>query len=96
MCLALLQYIDNTVSFLLSSSLLLLLAGTIFAYGQTSSGKTYTMTGTPMDPGIVPQTLQEVFNYVDQVKWLVRVHACTCVGHKLCVMCIYNCVIVIA
>ena len=54
------------------------------------------MTGTPMDPGIVPQTLQEVFNYVDQVKWLVRVHACTRVGHKLCVMCIYNCVIVIA
>lgn len=57
-----------TINFSLS------LAGTIFAYGQTSSGKTYTMTGTPMEPGIVPQTLQEVFNYIDQVKWLVCVY----------------------
>ena len=32
------------------------------------------MTGTPMEPGIVPQTLQEVFNYIDQVKWLVQVY----------------------
>lgn len=59
---------------MLAINFFLSLAGTIFAYGQTSSGKTYTMTGTPMEPGIVPQTLQEVFNYIDQVKGLVCVY----------------------
>ena len=49
-----------------------------------------------MEPGIVPQTLQEVFNYVDQVKWLVCVRACMCVVHILCVMCIQLCVVAIA
>ena len=28
--------------------------GTVFAYGQTSSGKTHTMMGVPQEPGIVP------------------------------------------
>jgi Kinesin motor domain len=28
--------------------------GTVFAYGQTSSGKTHTMMGVPDEPGIVP------------------------------------------
>ncbi len=28
--------------------------GTVFAYGQTSSGKTHTMMGVPEEPGIVP------------------------------------------
>jgi len=44
-------------------------AGTIFAYGQTSSGKTHTMTGNRVEPGIIPLTFHEVFNYIDQVKW---------------------------
>ena len=44
-------------------------AGTIFAYGQTSAGKTYTMTGKQEEPGIIPLTFHEVFNYLDQVKW---------------------------
>ncbi|KAI9218571.1 kinesin motor domain-containing protein, partial [Blastocladiella britannica] len=35
--------------------------GTIFAYGQTASGKTYTMEGTAKDVGIVPLALKEVF-----------------------------------
>ena len=33
----------------------------IFAYGQTSSGKTYTVQGTDEMPGIVPRGLQELF-----------------------------------
>ncbi|XP_072983474.1 kinesin-like protein KIN-14B isoform X3 [Typha latifolia] len=33
----------------------------IFAYGQTGTGKTYTMEGTPEDPGIVPRGLQALF-----------------------------------
>lgn len=28
--------------------------GSVFMYGQTTSGKTYTMLGTPNSPGILP------------------------------------------
>ncbi|XP_020099506.1 kinesin-like protein KIN-7L isoform X1 [Ananas comosus] len=35
--------------------------GTAFAYGQTSSGKTFTMYGSEDDPGIVPLAVQDVF-----------------------------------
>jgi len=34
---------------------------TIFAYGSTSSGKTYTMKGTDSDPGIIPLSMAEIF-----------------------------------
>lgn len=29
--------------------------GTIFAYGQTGCGKTYTMSGEPTNKGIIPR-----------------------------------------
>ena len=35
--------------------------GTIFAYGQTSSGKTHTMRGTPHEPGIIPLAVHDIF-----------------------------------
>ncbi|KAI0792586.1 P-loop containing nucleoside triphosphate hydrolase protein [Abortiporus biennis] len=35
---------------------------TIFAYGVTSSGKTHTMQGTKAEPGIIPRTVQSLFN----------------------------------
>eukprot|EP00667_Euglena_gracilis_P002583 EG_transcript_2589 len=35
--------------------------GCIFAYGQTSSGKTYTMMGWDGDEGIIPRLSREVF-----------------------------------
>eukprot|EP00835_Amoeboradix_gromovi_P006030 NODE_643_length_5630_cov_0.163623.p1 type:complete len:965 gc:universal NODE_643_length_5630_cov_0.163623:4950-2056(-) len=34
---------------------------TCFTYGQTSSGKTYTLLGTGSDPGLLPLTLQQLF-----------------------------------
>jgi len=34
---------------------------TVFAYGHTGSGKTYTMSGCPGDPGIIPRTIADVF-----------------------------------
>ncbi|XP_028410863.1 centromere-associated protein E-like [Dendronephthya gigantea] len=40
--------------------------GTLFAYGQTSSGKTYTMSGTVDSPGIIPFALDEVFNCISK------------------------------
>uniref|UniRef100_A0A8C5I6B4 Kinesin-like protein n=1 Tax=Gouania willdenowi TaxID=441366 RepID=A0A8C5I6B4_GOUWI len=41
--------------------------GTIFAYGQTSSGKTHTMEGYLHDTeamGIIPRIVQDIFNYI--------------------------------
>ncbi|CAG7837954.1 unnamed protein product, partial [Allacma fusca] len=41
--------------------------GTIFAYGQTSSGKTHTMEGVIGDPnkqGIIPRIVQDIFNHI--------------------------------
>ncbi|KFM22412.1 Centromere-associated protein E [Auxenochlorella protothecoides] len=38
--------------------------GTVFAYGQTSSGKTHTMRGGGEHPGIVPLAVQEVFDLI--------------------------------
>nr|CAG4641460.1 EOG090X014G [Eurycercus lamellatus] len=41
--------------------------GTIFAYGQTSSGKTHTMEGVMGDPhlqGIIPRIVNDIFNHI--------------------------------
>nr|XP_027091553.1 kinesin-like protein KIN-7N [Coffea arabica] len=35
--------------------------GTAFAYGQTSSGKTYTMNGSEDDPGIIHRAVKDIF-----------------------------------
>lgn len=40
--------------------------GTIFAYGQTSSGKTYTMQGTKSSPGIISLSIKDVFNFIEK------------------------------
>lgn len=50
--------------------------GSVFTYGQTSSGKTYTMTGTAKSPGIIPQAVFDLFemveNYPDR-EFLIRI-----------------------
>ncbi|CAL8312485.1 unnamed protein product [Lota lota] len=38
--------------------------GTIFAYGQTSSGKTFTMMGSNLAPGVIPLSMEEVFQSI--------------------------------
>ncbi|XP_024977098.1 kinesin-like protein KIN-7N [Cynara cardunculus var. scolymus] len=35
--------------------------GTAFAYGQTSSGKTFTMNGSENDPGIIHRAIKDIF-----------------------------------
>ena len=40
---------------------------TIFAYGQTSSGKTHTMFGGDQQPGIIPLGIRDLFESVEQV-----------------------------
>ncbi|KAH8334370.1 hypothetical protein KR059_009271 [Drosophila kikkawai] len=38
--------------------------GTIFAYGQTSSGKTYTMMGDCQNPGVMVLAAKEIFQHI--------------------------------
>ncbi|KAJ3056123.1 hypothetical protein HK097_008046 [Rhizophlyctis rosea] len=50
--------------------------GTIFAYGQTSSGKTHTMLGTPEEYGIIPLAIADVFKRIMEspdVEFLLRI-----------------------
>ena len=45
---------------------------TIFAYGQTSTGKTYTMQGElPNNAGIIPLTLEEIFEQIKNNKDII-------------------------
>ncbi|XP_065839582.1 uncharacterized protein [Oscarella lobularis] len=40
--------------------------GSIIAYGQTSTGKTYTMEGGEMDHrGVIPRASEEIFNFIE-------------------------------
>lgn len=57
--------------------------GTVFAYGQTASGKTYTMTGEQTDPirmGITPRMVTTVFDIIDNApenfEFTVKVSFC--------------------
>jgi hypothetical protein len=55
---------------------------TIFAYGQTGTGKTFTMEGftyssTDILRGIIPRSIDEIFNYIESLsssdtKFMVR------------------------
>ncbi|CAH8306145.1 unnamed protein product [Eruca vesicaria subsp. sativa] len=50
--------------------------GTVFAYGQTSSGKTFTMTGSETDPGIIRRSVRDVFERIRMIsdrEFLIRV-----------------------
>nr|CAH8820891.1 unnamed protein product [Trichobilharzia regenti] len=51
--------------------------GTIFAYGQTSSGKTYTMEGILGDPvfqGVIPRIVDDIFNHIYQMDENLEFH----------------------
>jgi hypothetical protein len=37
---------------------------TIFVYGQTSTGKTFTMRGNDNSPGLIPFSVREIFNSI--------------------------------
>uniref|UniRef100_A0A3Q2XPG8 Kinesin motor domain-containing protein n=1 Tax=Hippocampus comes TaxID=109280 RepID=A0A3Q2XPG8_HIPCM len=50
--------------------------GTIFAYGQTSSGKTFTMMGSDHVPGVIPLAVDDVFETIKKCpkkEFLLRV-----------------------
>jgi len=41
---------------------------TVFAYGATGAGKTHTMLGNPETPGIMYQTMKDLFTILDDFK----------------------------
>ncbi|XP_050042789.1 uncharacterized protein [Dermacentor andersoni] len=50
--------------------------GTIFAFGQTSSGKTHTMMGNSSQPGLIPLAINAIFDIIQNVperEYLLRV-----------------------
>ncbi|OWK07004.1 hypothetical protein Celaphus_00018570, partial [Cervus elaphus hippelaphus] len=51
--------------------------GTIFAYGQTASGKTYTMMGSQEYLGVIPRAIHDIFQKIKKVNNLATflVHA---------------------
>ncbi|XP_031401118.1 kinesin-like protein KIN-7O isoform X2 [Punica granatum] len=42
--------------------------GTVFAYGQTNSGKTHTMRGSAAEPGVIPLSVYDLFDTIEKEK----------------------------
>ena len=59
---------------------------TIFAYGQTASGKTHTMMGSEEDPGIMRKAIDHIFEAITQCQnrqFLLRVSYIEIYNEKL-------------
>ena len=49
-------------------------SGLIFTYGMTNAGKTFTVTGSPSSPGILPQSLTFLFKYCQDENIKLSIH----------------------
>ncbi|MCJ1314071.1 hypothetical protein MMC25_007751 [Agyrium rufum] len=50
--------------------------GTVFAYGMTGTGKTYSMQGTDDSPGVIPMAINDIFAFIRETprkEFLLRV-----------------------
>lgn len=50
--------------------------GTVFAYGMTGTGKTFSMQGTASSPGVIPMAITDIFSFIretPQREFLLRV-----------------------
>ncbi|MCJ1292044.1 hypothetical protein MMC34_003594 [Xylographa carneopallida] len=50
--------------------------GTVFAYGMTGTGKTFSMKGLTTSPGIIPRAITDIFSYIRETphrEYLLRV-----------------------
>ncbi|KAL8936078.1 MAG: hypothetical protein Q9216_005121 [Gyalolechia sp. 2 TL-2023] len=50
--------------------------GTVFAYGMTGTGKTFSMQGTASSPGVIPLAIADIFSYIRETphrEFLLRV-----------------------
>lgn len=51
--------------------------GTVFAYGMTGTGKTFSMQGTATSPGVIPLAITDIFSYIRETphrEFLLRVN----------------------
>ena len=48
--------------------------GTIFAYGQTGTGKTHTMQGDADNPGVIPNSFSHIFDHIKQTKGIKSIN----------------------
>lgn len=58
------QIFDNSVKELIDQ-VMAGYNGTVFAYGMTGSGKTYSMQGNETNPGIIPLSAKAIFDHVN-------------------------------
>lgn len=73
------QNLYNEIVRPLVSSVLEGYNGCVFAYGQTGTGKTYTMEGVPgtEDEGIIPRVFEQIWTHINRtngVEFLVCVN----------------------
>ena len=50
--------------------------GTVFAYGMTGTGKTFSMQGTATSPGVIPLAITDIFSFIRETphrEFLLRV-----------------------
>lgn len=50
--------------------------GTVFAYGMTGTGKTFSMQGTASSPGVIPLAITDIFSFIRETphrEFLLRV-----------------------
>lgn len=50
--------------------------GTVFAYGMTGTGKTFSMQGTATNPGVIPLAITDIFSFIRETphrEFLLRV-----------------------
>ena len=62
---------------------------TIFAYGQTATGKTHTITGTHDDPGLLPRSVTSIFQAIrssEERDYLVRCSYIEVYNEQVCVL----------
>ena len=61
------MYAVNVLKFFYECGIACLVSGTIFAYGQTGTGKTFTMEGVRAVPelrGIIPNSFAHIFGHI--------------------------------
>ena len=50
-----------------NNCMLHMFVGTVFAYGQTAAGKTFTMKGSSESLGVIPLCIDQIYQEIEQV-----------------------------
>lgn len=58
------MYISFAFALNPANTIAVVVAGLLFTYGVTGSGKTFTMTGSPGQGGLLPRALDMIFNSI--------------------------------